>query len=111
MTSFIYAPHSRERLKTTRQMLMFVFTYYQIMPDFLDFIFPFGKQLYTQDFHFSGFRHEERLSEDDRGLNLSHLGRSGRDVRMCYSLKSVEPIERANELALVYPSYGSLSFI
>jgi hypothetical protein len=91
MTSFIYAPHSRERLKTTRQMLMFVFTYYQIMPDFIDFIFPFGKQLYAQDFHFSGFRHEERLSEDDRGLNISHLGRSGQDVRMCYSLKSVEP--------------------
>ncbi|KAM3071949.1 hypothetical protein ACMFMG_008417 [Clarireedia jacksonii] len=88
---FIHAPHSRERLRTTRLMLMFVFTYHQVMPEFLDFIFPFGKPLYTQDFHFSGFRHEERLSEDDRGLNLSHLGRSGQDLRMCYSLKSVEP--------------------
>jgi hypothetical protein len=89
--SFVYAPHSRERLRTTRQMLMFVLTYHQVIPSFLDFLFPFGRQLYAQDSQFSGFRHEERLSVDERGSTLPELGRSGRDFRICYNLKSVEP--------------------
>ncbi|KIM97239.1 hypothetical protein OIDMADRAFT_130241 [Oidiodendron maius Zn] len=67
------------------------------MPTFLDFLFPFGKQLYTQDFQFSGFRSEDRLSSDDRGLELPRLGRSGRDIRMCYNLKSVEPSKSQKE--------------
>jgi hypothetical protein len=78
-------------------MLMFTFTYHQVMPAFLDFLFPFGKQLYTQDFQFSGFRAEDRLSIDERGLELPQLGRSGRDIRMCYNLKSVEPSKGQKE--------------
>ena len=78
-------------------MLLFIFTYHQVMPTFLDFLFPFGKQLYTQDFQFSGFRSEDRLSSDDRGLELPRLGRSGRDIRMCYNLKSVEPSKSQKE--------------
>jgi len=70
---------------------MFALTYHQVMPAFLDFVFPFGKQQYTQDFHFSGFRHEDRLSTARRGLDIQELGRTGRDIRMCYGLKSVEP--------------------
>lgn len=88
--SFVHAPHSRERLRTTREMLMFILTYHQVLPIFLDFLFPFGKQQYTQDFQFSGFRCEDRLSTDEKGLELPQLGRSGRDLRMCYNLKSVE---------------------
>ncbi|KAH8590628.1 hypothetical protein B0O99DRAFT_579875 [Bisporella sp. PMI_857] len=87
---FIHAPHSRERLKTTREMLTFALTYHQVIPTFLDFLFPFGKQQYTQDFQFSGFQSEDRLSEDERGLELRQLGRSGRELRVCYNLKSVE---------------------
>jgi hypothetical protein len=76
---------------------MFTFTYHQVMATFLDFLFPFGKQLYTQDFQFSGFRSEDRLSFDERGLELPQLGRSGRDIRMCYNLKSVEPSKGQKE--------------
>ncbi len=70
---------------------MLSFTYHQVMPVFLDFIFPFGRQEYAQDFHFSGFRHETSVTDDDLGLRLPELGRSGREIRLCYSLKSVEP--------------------
>lgn len=70
---------------------MSLLTYHQVMPAYLDFIFPFGEQLYPQDFYFSGFRHENRLSQADRGLSVPELGRSGRGLQMCYSLKSVEP--------------------
>lgn len=70
---------------------MVILTYYQVMPSFLDFLFTFGRQEYAQDFHFSAFWHETRLMEMERGLLLSDLGRSGRDIRLCYSLRSVEP--------------------
>jgi hypothetical protein len=87
---FVHAPHSRERLKISRKMLMLALTYHQVIPSFLDFLFPFGRQEHAQDFHFSGFRHENRLAEIDRGLCLPDLGRSGLDIRLCYSLRSVE---------------------
>ncbi|OCL06941.1 hypothetical protein AOQ84DRAFT_342611 [Glonium stellatum] len=71
-------------------MLMSTLSYHQVMPTFLDFLFPFGQQEYPQDFHFSGFRHQSRLREVDRGLRIPELGRSGKDFQLCYSLKSVE---------------------
>ncbi|OCL10567.1 hypothetical protein AOQ84DRAFT_288983 [Glonium stellatum] len=77
-------------------MLLCALTYYQVMPAFLDFLFPFGQQKYQKDFHSTGFRHETRLSEIDRGLALPNLGRSGRSLQLCYSLKSVEPSKTGN---------------
>ncbi|KAH0539072.1 hypothetical protein FGG08_004370 [Glutinoglossum americanum] len=88
---FVHAPSSRERLRATREMLMLSFTYHQVIPAYLDFLFPFGRQVYQRDFHFSGFRHEKRLTDSEGGLRIPELGRSGRDLRLCYSLKSVEP--------------------
>ena len=89
-TSFVHAPHSRERLKTTRRMLMSVLTYHQVMPAFLDFLFPFGLQEYPQDFDFSGFRQHTTLSDFDRVLAIPEVGRSGLGYQLCYSLKAVE---------------------
>ena len=72
-------------------MLMLIFTYHQVMPAFLDFLFPFGRQEYQKDFHSCGFRHDTCISEFDGGLKIPELGRSGREFQICYSLKSVEP--------------------
>lgn len=72
-------------------MLTLVFTYHQVLPSFLDFLFPFGNQQYTQDLHFSGFKCEDRTSDLDCGLRIPELGWSGRDFQFCYNLKSVEP--------------------
>lgn len=88
--SFVHAPHSRERFKTTRRMLMTVLTYHQVMPAFLDFLFPFGLRDYSQDFDFSGFRQYTTLSDFDRVLTIPEVGRSGRGYQFCYSLKAVE---------------------
>ena len=87
---FVDAPHSRESLKTTREMLMLAFTYLQVMPEFLDFLFAFGKQGHAQDLYCSGFRQSTRLTKFEAGLCVPELGWSGRDLRLCYSLKSVE---------------------
>ena len=72
-------------------MLTLVFTYHQVLPSFLDFLFPFGNQQYAQDFHFSGFKYEDRFSDADSGLRIPELGWSGRDFQFCYNLKSKEP--------------------
>lgn len=90
--SFIQAPNSRDKLNITREMLAFVLTYHQIMPDFLDFIFSFGKrkQARAQDFHFTAFRQRTRLHKNPQGLQIRELGWSGRDFQMCYNLKAVE---------------------
>jgi len=88
---FIHARNSREKLKISREMFTFALTYYQVMPSFLDFVFPFGHQHFAEDFHFSGFREDTRLLPSDEALKILDLGRSGREVRLCYSLKSVEP--------------------
>lgn len=70
---------------------MTIFTYHQIMPAFIDFLFPFGRQEYAKDFHFSAFRHDTRLAEYERYSRIPKLGRSGLALQLCYSLKSVEP--------------------
>ena len=71
-------------------MLTLVFTYHQVLPAFLDFLFPFGNQQHAQDFHFSGFKFEDQYS-DVSGLRIPELGWSGHDFQLCYNLKSIEP--------------------
>lgn len=90
VSSFVHAPHSRAKLRVTRKMLLSTLTYHQVMPSFLDFLFSYGEQHHAQDFHFTGFRHETRLSEAQRELSIPGLGRSGRNVQLCYNLRSVE---------------------
>ncbi len=94
MVSFVHAPHSRERLKITREMLTLLFTFHQIMPAFLDFLSPFGRQEYPKDFRFSALYHENGLTKRDEGPRIPELGRSGREIRICYNLMSVEPSKR-----------------
>lgn len=90
LNSFIDAPHSRDVLRISREMLMYILTYYQVMPGFLDFIFPFGLQENAQDFHFSAFREETHLLPAEKSLAIKEIGRSGRNISMCFNLKGVE---------------------
>ncbi|KAI4647488.1 uncharacterized protein J4E78_008802 [Alternaria triticimaculans] len=76
----------------------FLFKDEKVAVDFLDyreldnhFVFPFGLKEEAQDFHFSGLKAEYRLASYDRACVLPDLGRSGRDLRFSYNLRSVEP--------------------
>jgi hypothetical protein len=95
---FLHAPHGRASLRVSRDMLCFLFTYHQVMPSFLDFVFPFGKQINAQDFHFSGLREESRLDVRRRGPEILELNRSGNELRLCYNLRSVEPSSNQTDL-------------
>ena len=87
---FMHAPNSRARLRATRKMLTTVATYHQIMPSFLDLLFSFGAQHHAKDFSFTAFRHDTRLSCFEKNAAIPSLGRSGRNIQLCYSLRSVE---------------------
>ena len=78
-------------------MLTLSFTYQQVMPGFLDFIFTFGKQANERDLHIGGFRYQTRLPDSKRGLLVPELGWSGCDYRLCYNLKSIEKAQGGGE--------------
>ncbi|OJD33251.1 mitosis inhibitor protein kinase swe1 [Diplodia corticola] len=86
--TFIHARHSRDRLLISRPMMSLLFTYHQVMPAFLDFVLTFGRREHGQELHYGGFRSESRLL--DSSTRIPEIGRSGRDFRLCYNLKSVE---------------------
>ncbi|KAL9023774.1 MAG: hypothetical protein Q9196_006980 [Gyalolechia fulgens] len=94
---FVHAPHSRAKLKTTREMLMQSLTYFQVMPEFLDFVFPLGERVVAQDFYSDGFYQRTRLSEATQGLNIPGRAWSGQGIELCYSLKSVERSEHQTD--------------
>ena len=60
------------------------------MPEFVDFLYPFGFQSYAQDFYFSGFRQRTYLAEQWRHTALS-VSPVDKRLQICYNLKSVEP--------------------
>lgn len=69
---------------------MLCFSHFHVIPEFVDFLFPFGHQSYKQDFYFSGFCQNTQLAEHWR--NRRPNARSLRkNLQVCYNLKSVEP--------------------
>ncbi|KAF2865937.1 hypothetical protein BDV95DRAFT_242928 [Massariosphaeria phaeospora] len=95
---FIHANHSRAPLRVSHQMICFLFSYLQVVPSFLDFVFPFGEQEPAQDFYFTGLKEESLLETKPQGLSISQLGRSGREMRICYNLRSVEESPKEADL-------------
>lgn len=86
---FVHAAHSRDKLKVSREMLMLCFSNFQVFPEFVDFLFPFGFRSDKQDFYFSGFRHRLQLAERWRN-NAPNARRVSKKFQLCYNLKSVE---------------------
>ena len=80
-------------------MLAFLFSWHQVSHSFLDFFFPFGLQVHARDSYYSGFRDDSRISIEQKGFAIPQMRRSGRDLRICYNLRSVEPSRSDPELA------------
>ena len=93
--SSIHAQHSRAALDIFHDMFTVLLSYHQVSPSFLDFVFTFASKINARDFHYSGLREESRINEKSRGYRLPEIGRSGREIRLCYNLRSVE--ESPNE--------------
>lgn len=64
-----------------------------MIPEFLNLLFPLGEREIAQDFYSDGFYQHTNLSSTTPSLHLPERAWSGRDFKICYSLKSVEPSE------------------
>lgn len=69
---------------------MLCFSHFHVIPEFVDFLFPFGFRSYKQDFYFSGFRQRTQLAEHWRN-NAANARPVRKTIQVCYNLKSVEP--------------------
>lgn len=78
-------------------MLVRVLSYYQIMPSFLEFLFVFGIHKNAREQRFSAFRGEVMLSNGQNSA-IDSLGRSGRQLQLCYNLKTVGKWTEAGQL-------------
>ncbi|KAF4454846.1 serine/threonine protein kinase [Fusarium austroafricanum] len=88
---FIQAEHSRAPLNCSRDSFSHILSYHQVPPSFIEFISAFGSTHYPTDYHMTGFDSDDTLGRCDSNLiNISTLGRSGREHRMQYLLRSVE---------------------
>jgi len=87
---FFHAQHSRAELNTTREMFSAALTCHQVMPEFLDFVFPFGRQEFSRDFYFSALKVSDRYNNINCAIEIPELGRSGKRYEMCYNLRSAE---------------------
>ena len=65
-------------------------TCHQVMPEFLDFVFPFGRREYAEDFHFGALKVDNRFGIPHSAVSIPELGRSGQQYQMCYNLRFVE---------------------
>jgi len=66
-------------------------TCHQVMPEFLDFVFPFGRREDAEDFHFGALKVDNRFGIPQAAVSIPELGRSGQQYQMCYNLRFVEP--------------------
>ncbi|KAI0541783.1 chitin synthase-domain-containing protein [Xylaria digitata] len=97
LSRFIEASHSWAPLNCSREMLILLFTFHQVMPQFLDIVLSFGTvsgRDVPAAFYCRVFRYERFLGLNLRRFEIPQLGRSGHEIRHCYNLWSAE---RASE--------------
>ncbi|KAF2186405.1 hypothetical protein K469DRAFT_664384 [Zopfia rhizophila CBS 207.26] len=93
---FIHASHRKGPLCVSREMLCFAFSYHQVLPQFMDFVFSFENYGSSPSLHLPCFREEDCL-DPQQGLQVPELGRSGHQLRICYNLQSVERIRELSD--------------
>ncbi|TPX07953.1 uncharacterized protein E0L32_010408 [Thyridium curvatum] len=92
--AFVEAPHSRAPLNCTIEMFQELATRRRISPTFTSNVTSFGEQTLPKDFNLMTIHHEDNLYARPGELHpLPSLGRSGRELRYCFNIRSVE---RAN---------------
>ncbi|OHE90944.1 hypothetical protein CORC01_13753 [Colletotrichum orchidophilum] len=87
---FLIAENALAPLEARPEMLMRLLTFYQVMPQFLDFLYIYGSPHgEDKNLRFSGFRTEKVLINPAPGTCIPDMGRSGRRFQICYNLKTV----------------------
>ncbi|KAJ0163381.1 hypothetical protein CTA2_3082 [Colletotrichum tanaceti] len=78
-------------------MLLRLVTFYQVMPQFLDFLQVYASRHgRDRELRFSGFRTDKTLTDPVEGTKIPELGRSVRRYQLCFNLKTVSPKDGGN---------------
>ncbi|KAM7214251.1 hypothetical protein V8F06_010368 [Rhypophila decipiens] len=89
---FITASDSRDPLECTLGMYKQLASHHQIPPGFIDPILSFGFQHLPRDFNLTQFEHHDTLVTPQSDIiPLPTLGRSGREIRLFFNLRAIEP--------------------
>ncbi|KAF3011734.1 hypothetical protein E8E14_010447 [Neopestalotiopsis sp. 37M] len=86
---FIFLPceNQAEPLQLTANMLRRILSFHQVMPQFLEFLFEFGRKLRITTVRFNGF-YSESVAKDPAVAQNVPDGRSGYQYQMCYNMRS-----------------------
>ncbi|KZL78222.1 hypothetical protein CT0861_07799 [Colletotrichum tofieldiae] len=78
-------------------MLLRLMDFYQVMPQFLDFLHVYASHHgRDRELRFSGFRTDKTLVNPISGTAIHELGRSGRRYQLCFNLKTVSLKEQGD---------------
>ncbi|KAH8894395.1 hypothetical protein GQ53DRAFT_745072 [Thozetella sp. PMI_491] len=100
---FFTAPSGQSRLDITYQLACKVLTYFQVMPNYIDYlsVFKVNEDAETEvsDLRFSGFHERLLIAKPSRGLVVPQACLGGRNYQICYSLKSVANKSQGEKLS------------
>ena len=85
-------------------MLVRVLSYYQVIPGYVDHLLEFDGHGHAQKDMYSGFLSQAVLKHTP-SMEVDYLGRSGRQLQLCYNLRSIGRTNR-NHLAPCHKQWG-----
>lgn len=91
---FLVSDSALAPLELTKDALLRIMTYHQVMPAYIDFLLAFGTQDEDRELRFTRFRTQTVLQNPVPGHVVADLHRSGRQHEICYNLKAVAPKDR-----------------
>ncbi|KAK7952723.1 uncharacterized protein PG986_008451 [Apiospora aurea] len=91
---FLTADHSAAPLDCRLKMFQFLCTYHQVPPGFLELICSFGRQsVKWNNFHHMHILHQLSSNTPYSNMEMSEIGRSGKELRVGYKLFAMEQQE------------------
>ncbi|KAI8624161.1 hypothetical protein F5Y19DRAFT_337129 [Xylariaceae sp. FL1651] len=88
---FLITDSALAPLEMTRDCLLRILTYHQVMPTYIDFLLVYGAQEEDRELRFNSFRTRTTFVNPEPGSIIPDLNRSGRQHEICYNLKAVAP--------------------
>ncbi|KAI0402284.1 hypothetical protein F4802DRAFT_576572 [Xylaria palmicola] len=75
----------------TRDCLLRILSYHQVMPTYIDFLLVYGAEEEDRELRYNAFRTRTTFINPEPGNIIPDLNRSGRQHEICYNLKAVAP--------------------
>ncbi|KAI3319817.1 hypothetical protein HD806DRAFT_547709 [Xylariaceae sp. AK1471] len=88
---FLITDSALAPLEMTRNCLLRILTYHQVMPTYIDLLVVYGAEEEDRELRYNAFRTRTTFINPEPGSVIPELNRSGRQHEICYNLKAVTP--------------------